>query len=78
MSREENFRFESFLFDHFIGSKFRISINAAAAEFVSLQAGDHRFCIFFAGVQQNEDPLRPSIESSLTQYCRMRTKLTVF
>ena len=48
----------AFLFDHFIGSKFRININAAAAEFISLLAGDRRFCNFFAGVSQNEDPLK--------------------
>ena len=51
----------TFLFDHFIGSKFRFNINAAAAEFISLLAGDRRFCNFFAGMPQNEDPLRPPV-----------------
>ena len=37
----------AFLFDHFIGSKFRININVAAVEFTSLLAGDHRFCNFY-------------------------------
>ena len=38
----------AFLFDHFIGSKFRININVAAVEFTSLLAGDHRFCNFYS------------------------------
>ena len=59
----------AFLFDCFIGSKLRININATAAEFISLQAGDHRLCNCFAGVPQNEDPLRPNplpLENSLS------------
>ena len=38
----------AFLFDHFIESKFGwVNINAAAAEFIRLLAGDRRFCNLF-------------------------------
>ena len=51
----------AFLFDVFIGSKFRININAAATEFINLLAGDRRFYKIFAGMRQNEDPFLTTI-----------------